>query len=119
MAHFKLKRSDVKKAIKMVESPTWVGLADALKCHRITIQRFLQLDNNQDLRELLNDRRGNIDIIAVDLIEDKIMEGDTALGLKWLEHKHKREMGNTINVEGGLEIKISIEDVKNKDNKDE
>lgn len=109
---WKLSKADVKKAIKGVEKPTWRELSRALDCHVFTIQRFLQNEKNKDLLELLEDRRGKIDIMAVNLIEDKIVDGDEKLALKWLEFKHKRENGEKVTVSGGLEIKISIDDAK-------
>ena len=111
---YRLTRGKVKKAIKAVEKPTWAELARALECHHFTVQRFLQYEENKDLSDLLQERRGNIDILAVNLIEDKILAGDEKLALKWLDFKHKREMGNTIKVEGDLELKIIIEDTKDK-----
>ena len=93
---YKITKTTVKKAIKGVERPTYSEIAKALHVSHVTVINFLQREKNKDLLELLEERRGNIDILATNLIEDKLIEyKDEKLALKWLDYK-KRLEGNKL-----------------------
>ena len=101
-------------------SCSYTQLSKLLGCHRYTLRAWLK--KHSDMQELFEEQKEFMIGEAEDVIFEDIVNKRDGKRSEWYlkvmtdKYSDKKQ---EVEISGGLEIKISIEDIKNNDDKDE